>query len=216
MANSGTGSSSRFVAIAAVIGVCVVAALFAASVWQGNAKQSKLDEAESSLLTASFIEDAQANGAAAGALLNEYVISGDEALIPEIQSSTSVAVQNLSAAIAEAGSDEGNFLAQGSSAVESLSQVIALRQVGNVEASAAALEQLSPSFNALLASLDEVVESERAEAAAATSSADSANTTASWLAISAGSLAAVMTLAVIAVVVANLRRSDAVGAPSAS
>jgi len=216
MANSGTGNSSRFVAIAAVIGVCIVAALFAASVWQENTKQSKLNEAESSLLTASFIEDAQADGAAAGVLLNEYVISGDEALIPEIQSSTSVAVQNLSAAIAEAGSDEGNFLAQGSSAVESLSRVIALRQVGDIEASAVALEQLSPSFNALLASLDAFVESERAEAATAISSADSANTTASWLAISAGSLAAVMALAVIAVVVANLRRSDTVGAPSTS
>ncbi len=216
MANSGTGSSSRFVAIAAVIGVCIVAALFAASVWQENTKQSKLDEAESSLLTASFIEDAQADGAAAGALLNEYVISGDAALIPEIQSSTSVAVQNLSAAIAESGSDEGNFLAQGSSAVESLSQVIALRQVGNVEASAAALEQLSPSFNALLASLDAFVESERAEAATAISSADSANTTASWLAISAGSLAAVITLAAVAMLVGNLRRRSTVGAPSAS
>ena len=214
MANNGTGNSTRFVAIAAVIGVFVVAALFAASVWQENTKQSKIDEAESSLLTASLIGEAQADGAAAGALLNEYVISGDEALIPQIQSSTSTAVQNLSAAIAEAGSDEGNFLAQGSSAVEVLSQVIALRQVGDVQAAATTLEELSPGFNALIADLDAYAESEGAAAVAATSSADSANTTASWLAISAGSLAALMALAVVAIVVGNLRRRDTVSEPS--
>ena len=216
MANNSTGKSTRFVAIAAVIGVCVVAALFAASVWQENTKQSKIAEAESSLITASLIGDAQADGAAAGALLNEYVISGDAALIPEVQSLTAGAVQNLSAAIAEAGADEGNFLVQGSAAVEALSQVIALRQIGDIQAAAAALEELSPSFNALIADLDEYAVSERAAAVAATSSADDANTTASWLAIAAGSLAAVMALAVVAIVVGNLRRRDTVGAPSTS
>ena len=77
MASNGIGKSSRFVAIAAVIGVCVVAALFAASLWQENTKQSKIDEAESSLLTASLIGEALADGTASGALLNAYVISGE-------------------------------------------------------------------------------------------------------------------------------------------
>ena len=216
MASNGTGKSTRFVAIAAVIGVCVVAALFAASVWQDNTKQSKIDEAESSLLTASLIVDAEAEAATAAALLNEYVISGDEALIPEIQSRTATGVQNLSSAIAEAGSDEGGFLVQGSAAVEALSQVIALRQVGDVQAAAAALEQLSPSVSALVAELDAYAASQRTAAAAATSSADDANTTASWLAISAGSLAAVMALAVVGIVVGNLRRRDTVDVPSTS
>jgi CHASE3 domain sensor protein len=216
MASNGTGKSTRFVAIAAVIGVCVVAALFAASMWQENAKQSKIDEAESSLLTASLIVDAQADGAAAAALLNGYVVSGDEALIPEIQSSASTAVENLSSAIAEAGSDEGGFLIQGASAIEALSQVIALRQVGDVQAAAAALEELSPSFNALIADLDAYAASERAAAVAATNSAGDANTTASWLAIGAGSLAVVMALAAVAIVVGSLRRRGTVGAPSTS
>ena len=216
MLNNNSGKSSRFVAIAAVIGVCVVAALFAASVWQENTKQSKIDEAASSLITASLIGDAQADGTVAGTLLNEYVISGDEALIPQIQASTAVAVQNLSAAIAEAGSDDGNFLARGSSAVEALAGVIALRQVGDVQAAGAALEELSPGFGALIADLDVYAESQRAAAATATSSAEDANTTASWLAISAGSLAAVMVLAAVAIVIGNLRRRGTVGAPSTS
>ncbi len=159
MASNSTGSSSRFVAIAAVIGVCVVAALFAASLWQQSAKQSKLDEAESNLLTASLLEDAQVEGVAAGTLLNEYVVSGDLALIPQIQSSTAVAVQHLSSAIAEAGGDEGNFLGQGSDAVEALAGVIALRQIGEVQGAAAALEQLSPGFNSLIAELNVYAES---------------------------------------------------------
>ena len=216
MANNSTGKSTRFVAIAAVIGVCVVAALFAASVWQDNAKQSKIDEAESNLLTASLIGDAQADGAAAGALLNDYVVSGDETLIPQIQATTATAVQNLSGAIAEAGSDEGNFLAQGSSAVEALAGVIALRQIGDVQAAGAALEELSPGFNALIADLDTFAESERADAATATASADDASTIASWLAISAGALAAVMALAAVAIVIGNLRRRGTVEAPSTS
>jgi len=216
MANNGTGKSSRFVAIAAVIGVCVVAALFAASVWQDNTKQSKINEAESSLLTASLIGEALADGTAAGALLNEYVVSGDEALIPEIQAVTATAVQNLSAAIAEVGSDEGDFLGQGSSAVEALAGVIALRQVGDVEAAGAALEELSPGFNALLAGLEEFAGSERAAAVTATNSAQDANTIASWLAIGAGVVAAVMVLAAAVIVIGNLRRRSTVGAPSTS
>ncbi len=216
MASNSIAKSNKFVAIAAAIGVCVVVALFAASVWQENTSQSKIDEAESSLLTASLIGEALADGTASGALLNEYVVSGDEALIPEIQAVTATAVQNLSAAIAEAGADEGNFLAQGSSAVEALAGVIALRQVGDVEAAGAALEELSPGFNALLAGLDEFADSERAAAATATSSAEDANTTASWLAISAGALSTLMVLAAVAIVVGNWRRRSTVGAPSTS
>ena len=185
MANNSIGKSNKFVAIAAVIGVCVVVALFAASVWQENTSQSKIDEAESSLLTSTLIGEALADGTTSGALLNEYVVSGDEALIPEIQAVTATAVQNLSAAIAEAGSDEGGFLAQGSSAIEALAGVIALRQVGEVEAAGAALEELSPSFNALLAGLEEFADSERVAVVTATRSAEDANTIASWLAISA-------------------------------
>ncbi len=216
MANNDNPKSNKFLAIAAVIGVCVVVALFVASVWQENTSKSKIDEAESSLLTASFIGEALADGTASGALLNEYVVSGDEALIPEIQAVTATAVQNLSAAIAETGSDDGNFLAQGSSAVEALAGVIALRQVGDVEAAGAALEELSPGFNALLAGLEEFAGSERAAAVTATSSAEDANTIASWLAISAGVVASLMVLAAVVIVVGNLRRRSTIGAPSTS
>ena len=216
MANNSIGKSNKFVAIAAVIGVCVVVALFAASVWQENTSQSKIDEAESSLLTSTLIGEALADGTTSGALLNEYVVSGDEALIPEIQAVTATAVQNLSAAIAEVGSDEGDFLGQGSSAVEALAGVIALRQVGDVEAAGAALEELSPSFNALLAGLEEFADSERVAAVTATSSAEDANTIASWLAISAGVVAAVMVLAAAVIFIGNVRRRGTVGAPSTS
>ncbi len=216
MANNDNPKSNKFLAIAAVIGVCVVVALFAASMWQENTSQSKIDEAESSLLTASLIGGALEDGTASGALLNEYVISGDESLIPEIQAVTATAVQKLSAAIAETGSDDGNFLAQGSSAVEALAGVIALRQVGDVEAAGAALEELSPGFNQLLADLGAYADSESAAAVTATGSAEDANTMASWLAISAGVLASVIVLAVVVTVIGNLRRRSTVGAPSTS
>jgi hypothetical protein len=216
MANNDNPKSNKFLAIAAVIGVCVVVALFAASMWQESTSQSKIDEAQSNLLTASLIGEAQADGTAAGALLNEYVVSGDETLIPQVQASTANAVQNLSAAIAEAGSDDGNFLAQGSSAVEALAGIIALRQVGDVVAAGAALEELSPGFNQLLADLDAYAGSERAAAVIATSSAEDANTMASWLAISAGVLATVIVLGAVVIVIGNLRRRSTVGAPSTS
>ena len=216
MASNDIRKSNKFVAIAAIIGVCVVAALFAASLWQESTKQSKIGEAESSLLTAALIGEAQADGTAAGVFLNEYVVTGDESLIPQIQGSTATAVQNLSAAIAEAGSDNGNFLVQGTSAVEALAGVIALRQVGDVEAAGAALEELSPGFNSLLADLDAFAGSQRAAAVAATSSAEDANTIASWLAISAGILASIMVLAAVVIIIGNLRRRTTVGAPSTS
>ena len=55
MANNSIGKSNKFVAIAAAIGVCVVVALFAASVWQENTSQSKIDETESSLPPSTLI-----------------------------------------------------------------------------------------------------------------------------------------------------------------
>ena len=216
MANNDNPKSNKFLAIAAVIGVCVVVALFAASMWQESTSQSKIDEAQSNLLTASLIGEAQADGTAAGGLLNEYVVSGDETLIPQVQASTATAVQKLSAAIAEAGADEGNFLAQGSSAVEALAGIIALRQVGEVAAAGAALEELSPGFNQLLADLDAYADSERAAAVTATASAEDANTMASWLALVAGVLAAIIVLAAVVIVIGNLRRRSTVGAPSTS
>ena len=91
-----------------------------------------------------------------------------------------------------------------------------MRQVGEVEAAGAALEELSPSFNALLAGLEEFADSERVAAVTATSSAEDANTIASWLAISAGVVAAVMVLAAAVIFIGNVRRRGTVGAPSTS
>ncbi len=91
-----------------------------------------------------------------------------------------------------------------------------MRQIGDVEAAGAALEELSPGFNALLADLDVFADSQSVAAVAATSSAEDANTIASWLAIIAGVVASIMVVAAVVVVVGNLRRRTTVGAPSTS
>jgi hypothetical protein len=213
-----TNTSARTNNLPRILGVfacvCVIAALAVASLWQGSVQNSRLDDAESHALVSAYIADARDEGNMAAVLLNEYIVSGDAELIPEIQTHAAAGVQALSAAVDEAGSDEGEFLSRGSTAIEGVGQIIALREAGDSAAAAAALEQLSPAFNGLVADLDEFATEQEELSASAIDSAESADTLGSWLAVAAGSVALVLGLTMAVTVAQGIRRRRTVGAPT--
>jgi hypothetical protein len=158
------------------VGSLLFAALFTGFVLERNAKNDRNNEAAEHLAIAAQIESAEADGAQAAALLQEYVTTGDETLLPEMQTLTDSGVQKLTEAISRAGEDPGNFVASGAQLVQAGGQIIALRQTGDVQGAVAALTELSGQFTTLVEAQNAFVADQRAQAVDAQDSADSAET----------------------------------------
>ena len=162
----------------------VLAVLVAATVWQGNVHKSDTSAAESHSTTAAFLQGAGTEAGITAPLVRDYVKTGDVTLVPQIQEHATVAIKNLTAAINEGGvADLTTIATEGTSVSDGLGRVIALRQSGNVPAAAAALEQLSPAFDKVTTELQAAVTLELQEASKLQSSADKADSAASWLLI---------------------------------
>jgi hypothetical protein len=67
-------------------------------------------------------------------------------------------------------------------------QIVAKREAGDVQGAAAALQTLSEQFNAFTAAQDAFVISQEQKATSANDSADSADTAAGWLMLSAAAV----------------------------
>jgi len=166
------------------IGGIVLAVLVAATVWQGNVHESDTSAAESHSTTAAFLQEAGTEAGIAAPLVRQYVETGDAKLVPQIQEHATVAIKNLAAAINEGGiADLTTIATEGTSVSDGLGQIIALRQSGNLPAAAAALQQLSPVFEKVTTEVTAAVTQERQEASKLQSSADKADSAASWLLI---------------------------------
>ena len=157
-------------------GCCVFAVLMAAFVFQRNERNDHNAAAQEHLAIADLIVSAEADGFAASNLLQDYVVTGDETLLPEMQALTDSGVQKLTTAISQAGEDPGGFVQAGSELVQAGGQIIALRQSGDIQGAGAALTALAGRFTELTVAQDQFVESQRAEALSAQDSADSAET----------------------------------------
>jgi len=205
----GRGGVALFIA-----GCGLVLALLGGAVWQKSVHDSKADEAASHARVASLIQSAEAEGKAAGDVLKQYVESGDETLIPQMQAHSDNGVRQLTAAISTAGSDPNGFLDEGAKLTVAVGQIVAMRQTGDVAGAAAALQKLSEEFSAFIASQDAFVSSEQEKAASASDSADGAETLARWLALSAGVTGLVLVLGTSVVVVRKLARRQVAATPA--
>ena len=175
----------RWLTIAAVtLGGIVLAALVAATVWQGGVRDSDTKAAESHSTTAAFLQGAGTEAGIAAPLVRQYVETGDAKLVPQIQEHVTAAVKSMTGAISEGGvSDLNAISADGGRLADGLGQAIALRQVGDVQGAAAAVEQLSPAFDKVTAGLEQAATLELQEVSKLQSSADKADDAASWLLI---------------------------------
>lgn len=192
-----------------------VAGLAGAAAWQDSVSESRMDDSESHTATASLLQKAGSEGTAAADLLRNYVEQGDETLIPQIQTHVSAGVEKLTNALAQGGVADLNQIAvDGAGLAEGAGQIIALRQGGDVARAAAALEQMAPEFQALTLALEEAVQIELDEASSLQSSADAADSTASWLGIAAMAAGAATGLAIVVALARFVVRRRVPGAAS--
>jgi hypothetical protein len=208
MGNFGQTSKprGRWFAIAGfTFGGIVLAALVAATAWQGGVHNSDTSAAESHSTTAAFLQEAGTEAGVAAPLVRQYVETGDAKLVPQIQDHATLAVKGLTSAINEGGvADLTAISVEGGRVAESLGQIIALRQSGNVPAAAAALEQLSPAFEKVTTELQAAVTLELQEVSSLQSSADKADDAAAWLLIASIAWGAALGVAVTAVVARSM------------
>jgi len=186
-------------------GGIVLAVLVAATVWQGNVHESDTSAAKSHSTTAAFLQGAGTEAGVAAPLVRQYVETGDAKLVPQIQEHATAAVKSLTGAISEGSTTDLTPIgAEGGRVADGLGQVIALRQAGDVQGAAAALQQLSPVFETVLAQLEQAATLEVQEASNLQSSADKADDAASWLLIAAIAWSAALAVGMTAVVARSM------------
>ena len=200
--------------IAATASCIVLAALIAATVWQGSINHSRANEAQTHGVTAADLQAAETEGSAASQLVSQYVAFGDATLLPQVQAHTSAGVEKLTSAIQSAGGDPNGFIYTGSVMAQAGGKAIALRQSGNTQGAQAVLITAKSQFDAYIAAQDQVVASEQQAAASAQSSADSARTATMWLAVLAGVFAAAIVVGGLVLVIRNARPGAIGAAPS--
>ncbi len=182
--------------------VLILAIVAAGSAWQRRIHQSDLDELESHSSTATLLQEAEAQAGIAALSLQRYVIAEDAALPPGVQLASDVqlhataAVESLMEAAAQRGvADITNIAVTGASLSRGASEVIALRQAGDAEGSAAAIEELVPVFYEFRVQLEEATALELEEVASLRTKADAAGEIALWLLIISGTIGAFIGLA---------------------
>jgi hypothetical protein len=179
--NSGT-TRWPIVGTLVVVGVFVAGLLVGASTWQNSVHDSRADDAESHSARAALLQDTVREAGVAADLLGQYVQSGAPELIPAISGHAQGAVQSLTNAVAIQGeADLTETAVAATGLADGVGQVIALRQNGDVPSAVAVLEKIRPAFQQTLTAIDGAVALETAEAASLQESADSAESTASWL-----------------------------------
>ena len=195
--------------IIAGFGLLVVILIAAAvgSAWQASVHRSDQNEAESHSSTATLLQDVGDQAQAAAGLLQQYVATGDDSLIPQIQSRSTAAIESLTGAITAGGDASLNDVAvRGAGLAEGAGQVIALRQSGDVQGAAAAMEGISPAFVEFTAGLDEAISLELGEVTALQSSADTAGDISTWLLIVSLAAAGTLGLATAALFARSIMR----------
>ena len=190
--------------------VVVLVAIAAGSAWQVYEHRSTTAELQSRAEITFLLLDARASTESAAAAIQRYVIVGDEVIISgndetllrRIDESIATATEGLTEALLleELRWDEDHVavltevLAQGAALIQGTSQIIVLRQAGDLEAVAAAFEEVVLEFREFESGLNEIAKAERAQVSALRAEADQAGMRALWLLVVSGSLGAVLGL----------------------
>ncbi|HLB26770.1 MAG TPA: PAS domain S-box protein, partial [Dehalococcoidia bacterium] len=194
--------------------VLILVAVVAGATWLAREHRVKLARMQDVATTMSLLEDAKGSGTTSFALLQLYLASGDESLVPEFQASRDAAIK----AAAEATTKENaighdpevaslsQLAAVGASLTESWEQTIAFRRAGDVPGAAALMTSTLPAATGIGEALDNVTEVERQELSAMRSEADTTGRLAFWLLVISGAIGATLALSVSILIARSILR----------
>ncbi|MCH8815725.1 MAG: hypothetical protein IH957_11670 [Chloroflexi bacterium] len=183
MTNALTNIASRWWAVPAALlfGAALAAAFIAGYAWQTGQADSKLTAAVTRAETAVYLQETVKEATIATDLLEEYVLTGDQTLVPRIQNRSTTVSLLLSGAVAGDRSDHLRRIAvQGTRLAESAGAIIALRQAGEVEAAGAVLTDLRTQLEGFAVTIQTPIGDELSAAVSLTNSSDNADAAALW------------------------------------
>jgi diguanylate cyclase (GGDEF)-like protein len=199
-------SSVRGLLIAGfVLFFAVLVAVAGGSAWQTHVHQTALNQLQQHSNTASLLQQSEAEAGIAALLLQRYVSAGDSSYVPEIQTHANAAVQSLTQAVASHGVvDLSGIAGSGGDLAQSASQIIALKQSGNDQAAATAMEEIVPGFRQFRLGLEDAANTELQKVSDLRNSADSSAAVALWLLIVSAAIGAVIGLAAAIVIARSI------------
>lgn len=193
------GQSRRWLVICLFsFGAIAVAVLAALAAWQADVHGSKAAEMESRAVSVSQLQDAAAEGTATAQLLRQYVETGDETLLPQLQSHSTAALKSLVGAAAGGADGAAEISAAGSKLAQSSGRVIALRRVGDVQGAVAALQEIAPASKQLSAQLDDAIGAEKGKVSSLEDGADRADALSSGFLLATLIVGGVVAIATVA------------------
>jgi len=176
--------------------VVILVIVSAGSAWQARTHQRDLNDLETHSRTATLLQEAEAQGGIAALSLQRYVIAENAALpagvqlASEIQQHAAASVEALTEAVAQRGAADSDMAVTGVGLAQGAGQVIALRQAGDAEGAAAAIEKLVPVFYEFRLQLEDATAVELQEVSNLRSKADRAGELALWFLIISGAIGA--------------------------
>ncbi|MBI1885097.1 MAG: diguanylate cyclase [Chloroflexi bacterium] len=196
------------------VSLLILAAVVTVSAWSQREHRSGIVKMQHDAATVSSLQDAKMNGAIGFALVQHYVISGDQTLVPLARSSEVRAMERLAEAhtLEEVERNEellagiGEVMAEAASMFDTLDEAIALRRSGDLPGARAALVAALSQALQLEVKHDRLAEMEQTEVAALGAEADRTGDLALRLLILSGATGAVLGLAVSAFIARSILR----------
>ena len=137
--------------------IIIIAAGAGGSAWWVREHQVAMSETGEHAAIADLLQDARFQVTLADLLLERYVVTGNDGIVPAIQSSTATSIDSLAEAVAqkEARGDEDEIATLNEITValtlfaETAEQVIGLVESGDVEGARGAMEAAAPQIRQL-------------------------------------------------------------------
>ena len=189
--------------------VIILIVVVSASAWLSRQHRSDLAHLEATAATAAELEEARFNMVLASLLIERYLVTGNELLVPEIGSGMTTVKDSLAVATSqeEMRGDHGSIsveteverldeLVAGAAALsDTFEQVIALQQSGEQESARQLLEAAAAEITAFELLITEAAQEERGEIPALQSQADRTADLVFWLLVVFGAGGATLGLA---------------------
>src|SRR3989337_1273835 len=151
--------------------VLILVTVVAGAAWLAREHRTELAEMEQITGTASALDGAKADGAIGFALLQTYLVSGNEALMPDIEANLEASREHVKLAIAQEEKIEHvdsvqellELLTVSASLMDTWSRSVELRRAGDVQGAIGLAESTAPGARQLGTGLDAEIETERGE-----------------------------------------------------
>jgi len=194
--------------------ILILVTVVAGAAWLANEHRAKLAEMEQITETASALDGAKADGSVGFALLQTYLVSGNEALVPDIEASLEASREHVKLAIAQEEKIEHvdsvqelrELLTVSASLMDTWSRSVELRRAGDVQGAIGLAESTAPGARQLGAGIDAEIEAERVEVEAIRAEANDTGKLAFWLLVVSGAVGAILGVAASIFIVRSILR----------